>query len=62
MATARIREAFSLLGLSTDALRHWADDGPTGTITDAFGRLAVGIPTSRPARPSAPIGEARRAG
>lgn len=41
MATFRIREASSLLGVSTDTLRRWADDGRIETITDASGRLAV---------------------
>ena len=41
MATFRIREASSLLGVSTDTLRRWADDGRIETITDDSGRLAV---------------------
>jgi len=41
VATFRIREASSLLGVSTDTLRRWADDGRIETITDAAGRLAV---------------------
>jgi molybdopterin-binding protein len=41
VATFRIREASSLLGVSTDTLRRWADDGRIETITDASGRLAV---------------------
>jgi len=41
VATFRIREASSLLGVSTDTLRRWADDGRIDTITDASGRLAV---------------------
>ena len=41
MATFRIREAASLLGVSTDTLRRWADDGRIATITDSAGRLAV---------------------
>jgi molybdopterin-binding protein len=41
VATFRIREAASLLGVSTDTLRRWADDGRIATITDSAGRLAV---------------------
>ena len=41
MTTFRIREASSLLGVSTDTLRRWADAGRINTITDASGRLAV---------------------
>jgi len=41
MATFRIREAASLLGVSTDTLRRWADEGRIETVTDASGRLAV---------------------
>ena len=41
MGTFRIREASSLLGVSTDTLRRWADDGRIETITDSSGRLAV---------------------
>jgi molybdopterin-binding protein len=41
VATFRIREASSLLGVSTDTLRRWADDGRIDTITDSSGRLAV---------------------
>jgi molybdopterin-binding protein len=41
MPTFRIKEAASLLGVSTDTLRRWADAGRIGTTTDASGRLAV---------------------
>jgi molybdopterin-binding protein len=41
MPTFRIREAASLLGVSTDTLRRWADAGRIGTTTDASGRMAV---------------------
>ena len=37
----RIKEAASLLGVSTDTLRRWADAGRIDTITDASGRMAV---------------------
>jgi molybdopterin-binding protein len=39
--TFRIKEAASLLGVSTDTLRRWADGGRIDTVTDASGRLAV---------------------
>jgi molybdopterin-binding protein len=41
MPTFRIREAASLLGVSPDTLRRWADAGRVETTTDASGRLAV---------------------
>ena len=41
MGTFRIREASGLLGVSTDTLRRWAEDGRIETITDSSGRLAV---------------------
>ena len=41
MPTFRIKEAASLLGVSTDTLRRWADGGRIDTITDTSGRLAV---------------------
>jgi len=41
VGTFRIREASSLLGVSTDTLRRWAEDGRIETITDSSGRLAV---------------------
>ena len=41
MPTFRIKEAASLLGVSTDTLRRWADGGRIETTTDAGGRLAV---------------------
>lgn len=37
----RIKEASSLLGVSTDTLRRWADAGRIDTTTDASGRMAV---------------------
>jgi len=41
MPTFRIREAASLLGVSPDTLRRWADGGRVHTTNDASGRLAV---------------------
>jgi molybdopterin-binding protein len=41
MPMFRIKEAASLLGVSTDTLRRWADAGRIGTTTDASGRMAV---------------------
>src|ERR1700722_17276528 len=41
MPTFRIKEAASLLGVSTDTLRRWADAGRIDTTTDAPGRMAV---------------------
>ena len=41
MPVFRIKEAASLLGVSTDTLRRWADGGRIETTTDAAGRLAV---------------------
>ncbi len=41
MPTFRIREAASLLGVSADTLRRWADGGRVETTTDISGRLAV---------------------
>ena len=41
MPTFRIKEAASLLGVSADTLRRWADGGRIKTITDASGRQAV---------------------
>ena len=41
MPTFRIKEAASLLGVSTDTLRRWADGGRIETTTDSAGRLAV---------------------
>jgi molybdopterin-binding protein len=41
MPAFRIREAASLLGVSTDTLRRWADAGRIATTTDAAGRLVV---------------------
>jgi len=41
MPTFRIKEAASLLGVSTDTLRRWADAGRIGATTDASGRMAV---------------------
>jgi molybdopterin-binding protein len=41
MPKFRISEAASLLGVSTDTLRRWADAGRIGTTTDASGRMAV---------------------
>ena len=41
MPTFRIKEAASLLGVSTDTLRRWADAGRIGTTTDGSGRMTV---------------------
>ena len=41
MPTFRIKEAASLLGVSTDTVRRWADEGRIETTTDPAGRLAV---------------------
>jgi molybdopterin-binding protein len=41
MPTFRIKEAASLLGVSTDTLRRWAEAGRIETITDHSGRMAV---------------------
>src|SRR5580692_11559934 len=41
MPTYRIKEAASLLGVSTDTVRRWADAGRIGTTADASGRMAV---------------------
>ncbi len=37
----RIKEAASLLGVSDDTLRRWADDGRVETSTDESGRLVI---------------------
>jgi molybdopterin-binding protein len=41
MPIFRIKEAASLLGVSPDTLRRWADGGRITTITDDSGRMAV---------------------
>ena len=41
MSTFRIKEAASLLGVSTDTVRRWADGGRIETTSDTSGRLAV---------------------
>jgi excisionase family DNA binding protein len=41
MPTFRIKEVASLLGVSTDTLRRWADAGRIATTTDASGRMAA---------------------
>ena len=41
MPTFRMKEAASLLGVSDDTLRRWADGGRINTITDPSGVLAV---------------------
>jgi molybdopterin-binding protein len=49
--TFRISEAASLLGVSPDTVRRWADAGRIETMTDAAGRLAVdGVALARFAR------------
>jgi len=61
--TFRIKEAASLLGVSDDTVRRWADAGRIETTTDAAGRLAVdGIVLARFAQElaeSADTGEGR---
>jgi molybdopterin-binding protein len=37
----RIKEAASLLGVSTDTVRRWADSGRIDISTDASGRMVV---------------------
>jgi molybdopterin-binding protein len=39
--TFRIKEAASLLGVSDDTVRRWADAGRIATMTDGSGRLVV---------------------
>ena len=41
MPTFRIKEAAELLGVSSDTVRRWAEDGRIEQTTDASGRLAV---------------------
>ena len=41
MRTFQIRQAASLLGVSTDTLRRWAQSGRIETTTDTSGRQAV---------------------
>jgi molybdopterin-binding protein len=41
MPMFRIKEAASLLGVSTDTLRRWADGGRISTVSDEAGRMAV---------------------
>ena len=41
MPTFRIKEAASLLGISDDTLRRWADAGRIEATTDASGRRVV---------------------
>ena len=41
MPTFRIKDAASLLGVSDDTLRRWADGGRIEMITDTSGRHAV---------------------
>ena len=51
MPAYRIKEAASLLGVSPDTLRRWADGGRIETTTDSSGRLAVdGVALARFAR------------
>ena len=64
MPTFRIKEAASLLGVSPDTLRRWADSGRIETTTDSAGRRAVdGVALARFAQDlaeSADHGEGRR--
>lgn len=39
--TFRIREAATLLGVSSDTMRRWAEAGRIEQVTDGSGRLAV---------------------
>ena len=41
MPTFRIKEAASLLGVSDDTVRRWADAGRIETTTDGSGRLVI---------------------
>src|SRR5215472_16704263 len=41
MPTFRVKEAASLLGISDDTLRRWADGGRIAMTADASGRQAV---------------------
>jgi molybdopterin-binding protein len=41
MPMFRIKQAASLLGVSTDTLRRWADGGRVEMTTEASGRMAV---------------------
>jgi molybdopterin-binding protein len=41
MSTFRIREAASLLGVSDDTVRRWAEGGKVATTTDASGRQSI---------------------
>jgi molybdopterin-binding protein len=41
MPAFRIKEAASLLGVSSDTVRRWADGGRIETTTDSSGRLVV---------------------
>ena len=41
MPTFRIKEAASLLGVSTDTLRRWAEAGRVEKVTDASGFMAI---------------------
>lgn len=58
MPTFRIKDAASLLGVSTDTVRRWADGGRIETTTDASGRLAVdGVELARVAQKLAEAGD-----
>jgi molybdopterin-binding protein len=58
MPTFRIKEAASLLGVSTDTVRRWADGGRIETTTDASGRLAIdGVELARFAQKLAETGD-----
>jgi molybdopterin-binding protein len=41
VSTFRIRDAATLLGVSDDTVRRWADIGRLSTTTDASGRLVI---------------------
>ena len=59
MTTFRVKEAASLLGVSDDTVRRWAESGRVETTTDPSGRLAVdGAALARLAQELAESGDA----
>lgn len=57
MPTFRVKEAASLLGISADTLRRWADSGRITMTADTSGRLAVeGVALARLAQELAQSG------